>query len=125
VVVERLGRAAVAEAVARHKAAGRSVYYSDPAHPGYVIEERPDRRRLIREEPRSGPGTWYARERLGELYAPFVRTGNPILFREPIVFDGRNLWEPAKMRDRGFHYFSIGRPPAVPLEIVEPVTVGD
>ena len=29
--------------------------------------------------------------------------------RAPIVFDGRNLFEPAKMRELGFSYYSIGR----------------
>ncbi|MBS1198755.1 MAG: UDP-glucose/GDP-mannose dehydrogenase family protein [Proteobacteria bacterium] len=27
----------------------------------------------------------------------------------PVIFDGRNLWEPQAMRERGFEYFSIGR----------------
>ncbi len=27
----------------------------------------------------------------------------------PAIFDGRNLYEPARMRERGFDYFSIGR----------------
>src|SRR4030095_9842496 len=29
--------------------------------------------------------------------------------RTPIVFDGRNLWDPETMRQFGFHYHSIGR----------------
>lgn len=29
--------------------------------------------------------------------------------RRPLVFDGRNLYEPAAMRDAGFTYYSIGR----------------
>ena len=29
--------------------------------------------------------------------------------REPLVFDGRNLYGPAAMRARGFEYHSIGR----------------
>jgi len=29
---------------------------------------------------------------------------------EPVVFDGRNVWDPAKMRELGFEYTSIGRP---------------
>jgi UDPglucose 6-dehydrogenase len=29
----------------------------------------------------------------------------------PIVFDGRNLFDPNTMRDLGFQYYSIGRPP--------------
>ncbi|MFB9483902.1 UDP-glucose dehydrogenase family protein [Streptomyces filamentosus] len=32
------------------------------------------------------------------------------LMRRPVVFDGRNLLEPARMREWGFTYMSIGRP---------------
>jgi UDPglucose 6-dehydrogenase len=32
------------------------------------------------------------------------------LMQSPTIFDGRNLYEPAAMRDRGFEYFPIGRP---------------
>ena len=31
---------------------------------------------------------------------------------EPVVFDGRNLWDPARMAELGFQYQSIGRPTA-------------
>ena len=31
------------------------------------------------------------------------------LLRSPVVFDGRNLYEPRAMRDLGFEYFPIGR----------------
>src|SRR5439155_14036862 len=31
--------------------------------------------------------------------------------RGPIIFDGRNLYEPATMREHGFTYYSIGRVP--------------
>jgi UDPglucose 6-dehydrogenase len=34
--------------------------------------------------------------------------------REPIVFDGRNLYSLEPMRSRGFQYYSIGRPPVIP-----------
>ncbi|HEY3066397.1 MAG TPA: UDP-glucose/GDP-mannose dehydrogenase family protein [Methylomirabilota bacterium] len=34
--------------------------------------------------------------------------------RRPVVFDGRNLWEPERMRRLGFEYHSIGRKPVVP-----------
>ncbi len=37
------------------------------------------------------------------LYAPFVRTG------KPIVVDGRNLYDAAKLRSLGFTYDSFGR----------------
>jgi UDPglucose 6-dehydrogenase len=36
------------------------------------------------------------------------------LLAEPVVFDGRNLWNPERMRDLGFRYVSIGRPAAAP-----------
>jgi UDPglucose 6-dehydrogenase len=29
--------------------------------------------------------------------------------REPVVFDGRNLYDPQLLRQRGFRYFAIGR----------------
>jgi len=29
---------------------------------------------------------------------------------KPLIFDGRNLFEPSRMHERGFEYFSIGRP---------------
>lgn len=32
------------------------------------------------------------------------------LMNAPVIFDGRNLYRPDKMRERGFDYFSIGRP---------------
>jgi UDPglucose 6-dehydrogenase len=35
--------------------------------------------------------------------------------RRPVVFDGRNLWEPERMRRLGFEYYSIGRKPARPV----------
>src|SRR5947208_4130357 len=31
------------------------------------------------------------------------------VMRRPVVFDGRNLWEPERMRRLGFEYYSIGR----------------
>jgi len=32
------------------------------------------------------------------------------LLQEPVIFDGRNQYELAEMRERGFAYYSIGRP---------------
>ncbi len=34
--------------------------------------------------------------------------------RQPVIFDGRNLYSLEQMRRRGFTYFSIGRPPIRP-----------
>lgn len=39
------------------------------------------------------------------------------LLARPIVFDGRNLYRPDRMRELGFEYYSIGRPP-VTAEVV-------
>lgn len=33
------------------------------------------------------------------------------LLAEPVIFDGRNIYELETMREHGFHYYSIGRPP--------------
>jgi UDPglucose 6-dehydrogenase len=30
--------------------------------------------------------------------------------KQPVIFDGRNLWDPATVRNKGFEYQSIGRP---------------
>jgi UDPglucose 6-dehydrogenase len=32
--------------------------------------------------------------------------------RDPVIFDGRNLWDPSRMAEAGFHYTSVGRPAA-------------
>jgi len=37
------------------------------------------------------------------------------LLRRPMIFDGRNLYEPDRMRRLGFEYYSIGRKPALPI----------
>lgn len=37
------------------------------------------------------------------------------LMRLPVVFDGRNLFDPGRMREAGFEYVSIGRTPVAPL----------
>jgi UDPglucose 6-dehydrogenase len=34
--------------------------------------------------------------------------------RRPLIFDGRNVWEPERMRRLGFEYHSIGRKPVTP-----------
>jgi UDPglucose 6-dehydrogenase len=36
------------------------------------------------------------------------------VMRRPVVFDGRNAWEPERMRRLGFEYHSIGRKPVLP-----------
>lgn len=41
-----------------------------------------------------------------------------VLLRQPIIFDGRNLFEPARMREAGFEYTSIGRRPVTPRTAV-------
>jgi UDPglucose 6-dehydrogenase len=36
------------------------------------------------------------------------------VMRRPMIFDGRNLWEPERMRRLGFEYYSIGRRTVLP-----------
>jgi UDPglucose 6-dehydrogenase len=36
------------------------------------------------------------------------------LLKHPVIFDGRNIYEPAEMRELGFVYYSIGRRPVTP-----------
>ncbi len=36
------------------------------------------------------------------------------LMRQPVIFDGRNLYDPRYMQELGFTYYSIGRPPVKP-----------
>jgi UDPglucose 6-dehydrogenase len=33
------------------------------------------------------------------------------LLKNPVIFDGRNVYSPAKMKEMGFTYYSIGRAP--------------
>ncbi|HUQ98294.1 MAG TPA: UDP binding domain-containing protein, partial [Gemmatimonadaceae bacterium] len=40
----------------------------------------------------------------------FVRVKRTL--KQPVIVDGRNLYDVEKMRDLGVRYFSIGRPPA-------------
>ena len=35
------------------------------------------------------------------------------LLKHPVIFDGRNLWEPERMRRLGFEYYSVGRKPVL------------
>jgi UDPglucose 6-dehydrogenase len=36
------------------------------------------------------------------------------LLKHPVIFDGRNLYDPEEMRQHGFTYYSVGRRPVVP-----------
>jgi UDPglucose 6-dehydrogenase len=38
------------------------------------------------------------------------------VMRRPVVFDGRNVWEPERMRHLGFEYHSVGRRPVMPIQ---------
>jgi UDPglucose 6-dehydrogenase len=41
------------------------------------------------------------------------------LLREPVVFDGRNIWPSERMASLGIHYVPIGRPASIPLRLVD------
>lgn len=44
-----------------------------------------------------------------EFHRPdYERMG--VLMREKVIFDGRNLYTPAVLKEHGFRYFSVGRP---------------
>ncbi|MEK6807266.1 MAG: UDP-glucose/GDP-mannose dehydrogenase family protein [Pseudomonadota bacterium] len=36
--------------------------------------------------------------------------------KQPVIFDGRNLYEPEALREMGFEYFPVGRPPVRQLK---------
>ncbi len=54
VMVERIGREAVAAAVRDHKLAGHEVYYTDSAYPGYLVREAADGCRDLLQEDAAG-----------------------------------------------------------------------
>ena len=39
------------------------------------------------------------------------------LMKGKVIFDGRNLYRQAAMKDAGFTYYSVGRAPVKPLEL--------
>jgi UDPglucose 6-dehydrogenase len=38
------------------------------------------------------------------------------LMQEKVIFDGRNIYDPEELLERGFTYYSIGRQPVKPSE---------
>jgi len=30
--------------------------------------------------------------------------------KQPVLFDGRNIWNPKRLREMGFTYYGVGRP---------------
>ncbi|MHC5542668.1 UDP binding domain-containing protein, partial [Singulisphaera rosea] len=46
------------------------------------------------------------------------------LLREPVIFDGRNLYDPAKLAALGFTYQGIGRAKVSPSEVLQASGIG-
>lgn len=53
-----------------------------------------------------------------------------LLMKQPVIFDGRNIYRPASLAEQGFEHFAIGRPPVKPQpgplaqpELAEPAAV--
>jgi UDPglucose 6-dehydrogenase len=100
---------------------GAEVYAHDPE----AVEEA---RRHFGEQVRYSSTPYDALEGADALlihteWHPYRRpdfTRMRALMREPVVFDGRNLFRPAKMQELGFEYHSVGRTPVVPSRTPAP-----
>ena len=44
--------------------------------------------------------------------------------RQPIIFDGRNIYDPERMRRLGFDYYCVGRPPVRSTRPLSPLPIG-
>ena len=49
------------------------------------------------------------------LNLPYMKT----LMKRPLIVDGRNVFEPGKMRSLGFEYYSIGRPDLTSSDVAD------
>ncbi len=92
-------------------AAGAQVRASDPkalVHLKSVMQDR-IAYHLDAYEAASGADALVICTEWNEFRSPdFLRLRQ--LLRQPVIFDGRNLYEPRQMKRIGFRYYSIGRP---------------
>ena len=59
-----------------------------------------------------GPTRWPSWTEWREFRSPDFEVVKSSL-RTPVIFDGRNIYEPAQMQRYGFVYFGVGRGAAV------------
>jgi UDPglucose 6-dehydrogenase len=96
-------------------AAGATVKAYDPA-------ATENARKLLAPEVRYGQSSYEAAE--GADAVAIVTEWNEFkllnlerlkqVMRRPLIFDGRNIYEPERLRKLGFEYHSIGRRPVYP-----------
>ncbi|MCK7471042.1 MAG: hypothetical protein MZU95_09815 [Desulfomicrobium escambiense] len=97
---------------ATHQRKGHSIRAYDPVAMENTKRGPPGYNVLCRcgclMTPARRPMPWSS-SRNGTSSATSTRTGSASLPRQPCFFDLRNIYEPERMRARGFRYVAVGR----------------